>query len=300
MNIWVPWVQRLADQGLAGAEKAFSVAQTTTGDALRTVRFLRGRQRFQARDEDIYVATYPRSGTTWLQYILHLLKGGADDFTHLSEVSPWWERCMALGYTSAERFELYQSPRVFKSHLPRQWLPQKGRFIYSVRDGLDVAVSYHMLYRSHLRFSGDFSEFYQRFLNGEVQYGSWFKHVEGWRRVAHEPNVQLVSYEDLQHNFVDTVANLCRFLGWSVSPDKLTQVEARASFPAMKAQEKKFDPITETLMHQGLYQGHFLRQGTSGEGKAVVTEAMRAKFEAACSVYYAHPEIEFDLPAFLH
>ena len=42
------------------------------------------------------------------------------------------------------------SPRIFKTHLPRRWLPATGRFVGLVRDPADVALSYFRLIASTL------------------------------------------------------------------------------------------------------------------------------------------------------
>src|SRR5689334_3575770 len=50
---------------------------------------------FEPRPSDIYVASFPKSGTTWVQMICYQLVSGGDmSFRHLSLVSPWLERIM--------------------------------------------------------------------------------------------------------------------------------------------------------------------------------------------------------------
>lgn len=291
----------LLDRALAGVEQGLEGTHETVADALRTVRFLRGRAAFEPRDDDVYVVTYPRSGTTWMQFILYLLRSDRSmDFEHISEVSPWWERSMALGSRRAEDFGRLDGPRIFKSHLPRRWLPNQGRYIYITRDGLDVAVSYYHLYKSHIGFAGDFAAFFERFVRGELQYRSWFKHVEGWRRSASDPRVLLLDYESLRADLRGSVETVARFLGWPADESTLDAVEDMGSFAFMKAHESKFDPITETLLDQGLVTGRFLRQGQSGGGRDAVTEAMRVRFEAARSASQSRPDLEARLPDFLH
>ena len=80
--------------------------------------FFRGRLDFSPRPDDIFVASYPRSGTTWVQFILYQLTTPGDmKFDHISQISPWFERSLALGTMRASDFEAFASPRLFKTHL---------------------------------------------------------------------------------------------------------------------------------------------------------------------------------------
>lgn len=286
---------------LAGLEAGLARAEMGIGDALRTTRFLRGRAEFEARPDDVYVVTYPRSGTTWVQFILYLLRSDrAVDFDHLSQVSPWWERSLALGSRRASDFEALESPRVFKSHLPRRWLPAEGRFIYVVRDGLDVALSYWNLYRSHLGFGGDLDAFLERFLKGDLQYGSWFKHVEGWQCFRADPSVLWLEYEAISQDLEGVARQLGAFLGWPIEEGALLDVLEKASFRFMKANENRFDPITETLLDQGLYPGRFLREGRVGLGMGAIRPSWRERFEVARSKSLSRPDLERRIHLFLH
>lgn len=289
------------EAGLAGAEGVLVRAEDQLGDLLRTTRFLRGRAGFRSRPDDVYVVTYPRSGTTWVQFILYLLSSDRSmDFEHISQVAPWWERSLALASRRPEDFDRLRSPRVFKSHLPRRWLPDEGRFIYVTRDGFDVAISYYQFYCSHLGYRGDLESFFARFLAGKLQYGSWFKHVEGWQRFGAGPQVLMLSYEALCTDLSGTVRRLAAFLNWSVDDETLDEVVGKASFDFMKQHESRFDPITETLMEQGLQRGRFIREGRPGQGRGALTEGLRAKFESTRTRSRRRPDIETRIADFLH
>ncbi len=270
-------------------------------DLPRLLDFLRGRLEFRPRPDDVYAVTYPRSGTTWLQMILYqLTTDGRMDFDHIGQVAPWFERSLAVGAARAADFEQLASPRVFKSHLPFQWLPEPGRYIYLERDGLDVALSYYHLYRTHLGFAGDFERFFERFLRGELQYRSWFKHVAGWRALVGRPDVLTLRYEDLRADPAGGIDRIADFLGLEPTPAQRRRVHQRCSLEFMKRHEQRFDHITDLLLERGLQRGQFIRDGRSGEGRQALSAAQRRRFQQRCRRLDAGPSPEWDLPAFLH
>ena len=90
--------------------------------------------------DDIFVVSYPKSGTTWLQYIVYLLIRqrplGSDD--SLTECFPHLEEVGARAVEAAPR------PRLIKTHLPRAMAPFSPRSSYLIiaRNPFDCAVSF--------------------------------------------------------------------------------------------------------------------------------------------------------------
>jgi hypothetical protein len=278
-----------------------AVREALMRDAPRVVRFLRGRALFRTRPSDVFVASYPRSGTTWLQQILLVLShDGEREFQHVDDVAPWWERSLALGVRRAADFEALPSPRTFKTHLPHAWLPRGARYLYVRRDGRDVAVSYYHLHRSHLSYEGSFEEFFERFLEGRVQYGSWFKHVAGWDARRERAGVKIVEYERLQSDLAGTMLELDQWLGSGRGVERVEQLAKLCSFEHMKARQERYDHATERRAGRGSADGRFIREGRAGAHREVLSPVQQEAFEAASRRRTDRSHVELDLPAFRH
>ncbi len=231
----------------------------------------------ETRPTDIYISSYPRSGTTLTQWILYLLTHDEQpDPDHLTKVSPWFERSLAIGELSADDLASFDSPRVFKSHLPREWLPDGARYIYVEREVEDVLVSYFHFYQAYLGFRGSLEDFYRRFVEGRVQYGSWFEHVAGWHEHADDPDVLILRYEELLADRKGSIAKILEFLGWDRDERSVDRAVTESSFDAMKRRESVFDHATALLLERGVSPQSFLRSGTSGGG-AVALDASQTR-----------------------
>ena len=266
-------LQKTASRVLGLATSALDVAVRNLDNARRIANFLRGRMELEVRPTDVFISSYPRSGTTLTQWILYLLTHEEQpDPAHLTKVSPWFERSLAIGEVTAADLEHFPSPRVFKSHLPRQWLPDGARYIYVERDGLDVLVSYFDFYRAYLGFEGTLDDFYERFMNGRVQYGSWFEHVAEWRERASDPDVLIVRYEDLLSDRKAAIERIVGFLGWERDERWVDRAVIESSFDAMKRRESVFDHATALLLERGVRPQSFLRAGESGRGAGSLSD----------------------------
>jgi hypothetical protein len=232
---------------------------------------------FRPRADDIFVVTYPRSGTTWTQMILYqLTTDGRMDFAHITEVCPWFERALKAG----RDLDSLPGPRVFKSHLKYRRVP-KGpcKYIYVARDGKDVAVSYYHFYRSHMGYKGNFDEFFEKFLDGDVSYGLWLRHVAGWWAHRADSNVLFLRYEDLLYDLPGSLHRIADFCSLDVAPERFPGILERCSFAFMKAHEAQFDPLLEILWERGARPDAHLRAGRAGGCKDHFSPRQEARFD---------------------
>ncbi|KAG8228144.1 hypothetical protein J437_LFUL002800, partial [Ladona fulva] len=157
-----------------------------------------GYYNMEVRPDDIWVCTFPRCGTTWMQELVWLINNDLDydkaleipliqrfTFLELSllkheefqreilELNNYDPKCVEAlskicepGYSICAR---KKSPRHIKTHLPFSLLPPKllqtSKAIYVTRNPKDVAVSYYYhnrLFRT-IGFQSDFSKFWDLF-----------------------------------------------------------------------------------------------------------------------------------------
>ncbi len=249
------------------------------------------------RESDIFLVTYPRSGTTWMQMILYQMTSEGDvDFDHISAVSPWYERAVLAAKMSSQALENLPEPRVFKCHLRFDEVPKtNGKYIYVMRDGMDVAVSYYHHYR-YFGYQGSFDEFYQhKFLTGNVPNGRWFTHVKQWRENKDGLDVLYINYRELKEDLMATLRKIGEFCQLQLSEDKYAEVAKRADFTFMKQYQEKFDHGTEMLWELEMelqqrreeftrqlasFEGDFIRHGKIGEGQQTLSAEQRKQFDA--------------------
>lgn len=223
---------------------------------------LQYRIEYDGSPDDIFIVTYPKSGTTWLQMILYqLTTDGSMDFTHIYEISPYLDEIMIP--EGRKISDLRGTPRLVKSHLSYNEIPRgPGRYIYCVRNGLDVAVSSHHQIRNLVPAFRQCSlgEFFSRFLEGRVPFGNWFEHVAGWLRNEDRLNVLVVSYEELSADLEAAVKRIADFCGITIDPAAMPRILERCSFAFMREHKAKFsiklpEPADSELVRQGQVGG---------------------------------------------
>ncbi|XP_015449025.1 sulfotransferase 4A1 isoform X1 [Pteropus alecto] len=201
---------------------------------VRLPPFCRGKMEeianFPVRPSDVWIVTYPKSGTSLLQEVVYLVSQGADpDEIGLMNID---EQLPVLEYPQPglDIIKELTSPRLIKSHLPYRFLPSDlhngdSKVIYMARNPKDLVVAYYQFHRSlrTMSYRGTFQEFCRRFMNDKLGYGSWFEHVQEFWEHRLDANVLFLKYEDMHRDLVTMVEQLARFLG--VSCDK-AQLEA--------------------------------------------------------------------------
>ncbi|MBA3315461.1 MAG: sulfotransferase domain-containing protein [Planctomycetota bacterium] len=168
----------------------------------------------------VWLASYPRSGNTFLRVVLSAVFG-LDTYTLYDErpdIDPSLGDVPPLPPSGAEpvvghpfdvaRFAGRSQLHVLKTHGP----PTDGRpAIYVVRDGREATASYFHYHRDVLRKPVTVRDV----IRGRVGFGSWGRHVAQWDP-RHRPNTLLLRFEELTANPIAQVERIGAFLG--VSP----------------------------------------------------------------------------------
>lgn len=238
------------------------------------------------RPDDIFLATYPKSGTTWLQMIMFQLTtdGDLDKISHLSHAIQHLEESQVARPVDLESLP---GPRVFKTHLQYKHLPKGGKVIHVARNGMDVANSFFHHHQSILGYRGTFPHFFQAFLAGRVPYGSWFLHMAGWLEQKAQPNILFLNYEDMKKDLAGTIEKIVNFCDLKVEPEQMPRILERCSFEYMKNHQDKMDIVSLTLANKGLTPNQLIRKGEAGQGAKQLDEAQRAEFKKLYDTHLA-------------
>ncbi len=208
-------------------------------------------------DRDVLLASYPKSGNTWLRFMLaELFAGQPAAFGGIRHVVPY------VGRHRRARAILPGGGRLVKTHEP--YRREYHRAIFLVRDVRDVVVSYYN--RPKQRRAGGratLKEFLPAFLRGTLNaYGSWSSHTASWLDAAGRAKIHVVRYEDLRRAPEEMLAGTCDFLGAKIGTDLLRAAVEHNTFEKMREKENQF---RETLRDQGRREARLMRRGALGE-----------------------------------
>lgn len=244
---------------------------------------------FHVRPDDIWILSFPKSGTTWTQELVWLIANDCDfdgAKKSLNQRCPFLEfpylpprSTLDVAYShlppataQMERLGSLESPRFLKTHLPFDLLPadlaETCKVVYVARNPKDVIVSYyyhHKLIKFH-NFSGEMEEFAQYFMKDKVMYSPFFPHVlDAWNRRNH-PNVLFLFYEDLKKDLRGGIERVGRFLGKTLSEDQLEKLTRHLTFEnlSQNAAVNKEDGKMSGAFHEN---GNFMRKGETGDWK---------------------------------
>jgi hypothetical protein len=234
---------------------------------------------YEDRDSDIYIVTYLKSGTTWMQVILYnLLTDGNMDFNHIYDVSPWPSN-EAFNNVSPEKVNSLPSPRILKSHDKYDYFNEgiKAKFIYIYRDGKDVSLSLYHHNKNYRDPDVTFGQNFETYFIDEAFQMNCFKYNSEWLQNKSNHQILYVSYEELKNQFDKTVKKIADYLDVELSDEMLERTRKHASFEYMKEHETKFGetpPVTSKLVFN-----QFIRKGVSGEGANYLTPEQNEAYE---------------------
>ncbi|XP_075973116.1 sulfotransferase 1 family member D1-like [Anticarsia gemmatalis] len=246
----------------------------------------------EVRPDDVWVTSYSRSGTTWIQELVWLVSNNLD-FETARSVSIV-KRFAYIEYPTQKpeiredghgaTFEDFRtlpnvtSPRYVKSHLPLSLLPPKlldtAKVFYIARDPRDVAVSHFFAHKLFRYFDDNvqFKEFWDLFRKDLILHTPIFPHVkEAWDK-RENPNLMFLFYEEMQNDLRAVIDRVCKFLNKEYTDEQKQQLAEYLNFNNMK---KK--PMIETKQEDK--EITFFRKGKSGNWVQYFDEEMTKQAE---------------------
>jgi Sulfotransferase domain len=258
-----------------------------------------------AEQKGIWIASYPKSGNTWVRVFIHNLmreiQGAAEgeqDINALDAYTSWqmtaspYERILGKPVLDASHAEIAKTRLVVQKELAER---QPGPFfikthncvgniegyptinmymtlaaIYIIRNPLDIAISYahhsgHTIDQI-IRHMADTNATSSTKETVVYEFiSSWSFHVGSWTTIPTRP-VLILRYEDLLRAPERIFANVAAFLRLRPTPAQLDNAIAKSSFKALAEQEAR-----DGFVERPKKAEKFFRQGKSGQWRDVLT-----------------------------
>jgi hypothetical protein len=154
----------------------------------------------------IFLASYPRSGNTYLRTILNHcfdLKSASiypNDLGGNATLEKFVGHIEHIQNGKIPTEPFLNKPLLIKTHVAN---PTDTKAIYVVRNAYPVMLSLHKFY--------NYKQSLEDVIKGNHQWGIWADHVENWTRDLSERKL-LLKYEDLKDNLDESLIKLSNFL----------------------------------------------------------------------------------------
>jgi aryl sulfotransferase len=240
----------------------------------------------------IWIASYPKSGNTWVRFLVcNLVFGPQDSAAALNRLAP--DIHEVAGAPTAP-----QALTFLKTHFPRSdGMPLAAHTagaVYVVRHPADVMLSnHHYAHRNGSAAGMSVEQYLERYLaaRGEPRWtqlgmGAWDDHVRSWLTMPHPFPLLVLRYEDLLADAMACARRLCAFFGLQRCEAELEAAVAGSSFERLRQIELAdiaqrrigifYKPYLEPAIESGL---RFMRAGQAGEACTVLSPAQRHRIE---------------------
>ncbi|XP_046383783.1 luciferin sulfotransferase-like [Ischnura elegans] len=240
----------------------------------------------EVRSDDVWVASYPKSGTTWSQEMVWCISNDLD-FDRAKSVMlrlrfPFVENsCMSkfhgkpgeentpsykYGFNSVKYISDLPSPRFIKTHiswdlLPEQVKSKKPKIVCVARNPKDTCVSYFHHCSLLEGFRGSLSDFVTLFLEDTVAFSPYWDNLLSYWEHKDDSNVLFLTYEEMKKDLPSVVGKVCKFLDKKMPSDEdLKALCNHLSFDSMKANDAvNYECLVEKK--RSSTDQHFMRKG---------------------------------------
>lgn len=255
---------------------------------------------FRFRDDDVIIATYAKSGTTWMQQILAQMLFNGDPNLAVAEMSPWLDLRVPPKQVKLPMVEAQTHRRMLKTHLPLDALvySPKAKYIYIGRDGRDVVWS---MYNHHANANqswyaalndtpgrvgppieqppADIRQYWRDWMDRDGHpFWPFWENIRGWWQIRELPNVLFVHFNNLKRDMPGEMRRIARFLDIPVDETRWPDILEYCSFGWMKKNATKSVPLGGAFWDGGAEV--FINKGVNGRWADTLTAGESAEYEA--------------------
>ena len=236
------------------------------------------------RDDDIVIATYAKSGTTWMQQIVAQLMFDGDPDISVAEMSPWVDLRVPPKEVKLPLLEAQTHRRFMKTHLPVDAIRfcPKARYLYIGRDGRDVVWS---MYNHHVNANqtwydalndtpgrvgppiepppDDIRQYWREWLDRDGHpFWPFWENIRSWWAVRDLPNVKFIHFANLKHDMAREIRGIATFLDIPIKESRWEAILNHCSFEWMKKNATKSVPLGGAFWDAGAEV--FINKGVNG------------------------------------
>ncbi|KAG5891566.1 hypothetical protein JTB14_015833 [Gonioctena quinquepunctata] len=243
------------------------------------------------REEDVWICSFPKTGTTWTQEMVWMIMHNLDFVggqVNLGHRSPFLEVSALFDYRGFKKNNANFQPPPFlddslkfvrdqsetgalclKTHLPWTLLPNE------IQDDIKRPK---IIYDTE----GTFEDYCKLFLAGKLPYAPFWNHVLPFWERRNQPNILFLKYEEMIQDLPSVIRKVSEFLEKPLSDDQVEVLGDHLSFASMKNNPSvNYEMVIELNRKFNLIEceGTFMRSGKVGDYKAKMSEEVIREFD---------------------
>jgi Sulfotransferase domain len=251
----------------------------------------------------IWLASYPKSGNTWMRAFLHNLFRDPEEAYDINKITDFsvsdssidwyraqdkrdWSEWTTMDVARMRRgaqlamCQLKKDDVFCKTHnahvsffgYPLMHPDLTAGSIYIVRNPLDVCISLSHHYGTDIDTTINIlaDPTIGSKTSDKIVYEvhkSWSIHVDSWTNPL-RPGLAVLRYEDMLNNPIKTFGGLSQFLGLNPPRKRLERAIERASFKTLRRQEDE-----KGFKEKSPFAQKFFREGRAGQWRELLTQS---------------------------
>uniref|UniRef100_T1GQK1 Sulfotransferase domain-containing protein n=1 Tax=Megaselia scalaris TaxID=36166 RepID=T1GQK1_MEGSC len=231
---------------------------------------------FDVFEDDVWIVTFPKCGTTWTQEMVWLLMNNLD-----------FEE---LDLKKGKPIDIPR-PRLLKTHsamqlLPKQLWTKNPKIIFVVRDPRDAFIS--MFHHIQFFFGKTFNENLESFVENGLKYEGFWEMALNFYALRDRENIMFFSYEQMKKDLKIIVLKVSAFLGKEYSEADINKLVNHLDFNNMKdlpavshrIELEEFKKEYNIKDEDVIKDAKFMRKGVVGSYKKEMSEELLQKIDS--------------------